>query len=868
MRHWERLKYLLPWFRRAEERDMQEELESLAEMAEPGELGNLTRAAEERREVWGWTWLERLGQDLRYALRNMRHSPGFTATAIVSLALGIGANTAIFSLIDALMLRWLPVRDPQELVLVTFQPAGARGFGDTFSYAIARALAEENDIFAGAAGFGYASFHVDTAGTVSKLQGAWVTGGYYETLGLIPAAGRLLAREDDEPGRQLVAVISHGYWERQFARNPNVIGQTLRLDGVPVTIIGVSPAGFVGANVGTVADITLPIASLPRVNPEAAPLLGAGNFWMRVLARPRADISIPHANARLASVWHQISERVVSPNWPPSRRKEFAEATFQLTEGGTGWTYLRQIYRKPLLVLMAVVALVLLIACANVANLLLARATVRQREIAIRLAIGAGRGRIIRQLLTESTLLSLIGAVLGIQLAWLCGRFLVSTISSDSFPVVFDFTPNWHVLGFTTAVAIGTGIIFGLAPAFQTTAAGPSPILKRDEIRTGRSRSRLLSFLLSLQIALSLLLLIGAGLFVRTLQNLHRLDPGFKREGVLLANVEGRGTIFTKDLPDELQRLPGIISTSIATHTPLSGSTWSEPAVPKGQTLPERDNAHFIGAGPRFFETLQTPLIAGREFDERDRGSEPTVAVVNEEFAKRHFPGRSPVGEHLSARVRGRLANVEIVGLAKNMNLAGLRVASPPTVYVPHLQLTGDAPATLLIRASGSMAQVAAGLREELKTRMPHAPVEIRLLSEQVNAAMVRERMMATLAGGFGVLALILASVGIYGLLAFSVARRTREMGIRIALGAQRNAVVIMIIKDAMRLVAFGGLAGALMASAASQWVQSMLFGLTPTDPGTTAGAALLLTLAALLAAYLPARRVLRLEAITALRHE
>ena len=865
---WSRLKYLSPGFRRAEEREMQEELDSLAEMAEPGELGNLTLAAEQRREAWGWTWLERLVQDLHHAFRNMRHSPGFTATAVISLALGIGANTAIFSLIDALMLRWLPVHDPKQLVLVQFRTPGAAGSSATFSYPIARAVAEQSEVFASAAGFSGASFQVDVRGTVSKVQGEWVTGLYYETLGLNPVTGRLLTRDDDEPGRPLAAVISYGYWQRQFANDQRAIGQTLRLNSVPVTIVGVSPKGFSGSNVHVSSDITVPIAALPRIAPESAPLLGAGNFWLRILARPRTGVSLPEAKARLQSVWPQISDRVIATHWPASRRKEMAAGTFDFADGATGWTFLRDMYRKPLFVLMGVVVVVLLIACANVANLLLARATARQREIAIRLAIGAGRGRIIRQLLTESALLSLIGAALGIGLAWICGSFLLRIISSGPVQIDFSLAPNWHVLGFTCAVAITTGVLFGLAPAFQTTAAGPSPVLKQDAARMSRSRSRLLSFLLSTQIALSLLLLIGAGLFVRTLQNLHDLDPGFKREGVLLINLESPGTAAPRDLLEGLRNVPGIVSTSITTHTPLSGSTWSEPAVPRGQTLPERDTAHFIGAGPGFLETLQTPLVAGREFDERDRGSGATVAIVSEEFAKRYFPGRNPVGEHLSTEVRGKRATLEIVGVAKSANLAGLRATPPPTVYVPYWQLTGDLSTTLVVRTSGSLTQVTEILRERLKKRMPDASFEIRGLTEQVNAALVRERMMATLASGFGILALVLASVGLYGLLAYSVARRTTEMGIRIALGAQRSTVINMVVKDAMRLVLCGALAGVPMAWIASQSVKSMFFGLTATDPRTTAGAAILLILAAVLAAYLPARRASRLEPLIALRHE
>jgi putative ABC transport system permease protein len=732
MSFWRKLQYLLPSHRRAQERDIRDELESLAAMAEPGELGNITRTAEEARAVWGWTHIEQCCRDLQYALRTMRHSPGFTAAAVLSLALGIGANTAIFSLVDALMLRWLPVRNPQQLIQLSIQSPGAKAAFDSFSYPIVQSLAEQREIFASLAGFSGWNFDVGPAGSITRVPGAIVAGAYYETLELTPVIGRLLTQQDDQPGAPLVAVISYGYWERQFVRNPEIIGQTLRMNDVPVTIVGVSPPGFVGANVGSVAEITMPAAALPRVNPEAAPLLGAGNFWLRVLARPKPDVSIPEAKARLTALWPQISERVIRPDWPATRKKSLAAAAFQFSAGGTGWTYLRTMYRKPLVVLMAVVIVVLLIACANVANLLLARATVRQAEIAIRLAIGASRGRVIRQLLTESVLLSLTGAVFGLALAWLSSRFLINTISTGPTRIAFDLTPNWHILAFTSAVSIATGILFGLAPAFQMTA--PSPALKKDT-RMSRSPSRLLSSLVSAQIALSLLLLIGAGLFVRTLQNLGSVDLGFNSDDVFLVNLEGRRTALPTELLSDVERVRGVVSASVSTHTPLNGSTWSEPAVPKGQPLPENDNAFFIGAGPRFFETMQTPLLAGRPFNERDSRNSSRVAIINQAYAQRYFPNQNPVGRRLSAVVRGQRSELEIVGLVKNTKLAGFRKPPPPAVYVPYVQLTGDFPTTVEIRATGALGQIAAEIRNALQPRLPNIPVEVRALSAQVGSS-------------------------------------------------------------------------------------------------------------------------------------
>jgi putative ABC transport system permease protein len=831
------------------------------------ELGGLEQAKERVRTYRHGGWLDEVGRDVRYAFRTFVRNPGFTVIVVLTLALGIGANTAIFSLIDALMLRWLPVRNPQELVQVTLRPPNPRDSpGASFSYAIVRALADQDEIFAGVGGFSGFTFDVGSSGSVSRVPGAIVTGGYYETLGLNPVLGRLLTREDDEAGAPLVAVLSHGYWERQLARSSDVIGRAFRINGVPVTIVGVSPPGFVGANVGAIADITMAVAALPQVSPSAAPLLGTGNFWLRVLARPRAGVSVPQATARLTAVWPRISDPVIAPHWPASRRQAMADSVFELSPGGTGWTRLRVVYRKPLFVLMAVVGLVLLIACANVASLLLARVSARQREIAVRMAIGAGRGRIVRQLLIESTLLSLIGAAFGIGLAWVSGRFLIKLISSGPAQVVFDLTPNWQVLGFTSAVAIATGLLFGMAPALQTTSDGPSLALKAA--RMSGSRSRLLPSLVSGQVAFSFVLLAGAGLFVRTLHNLQNLDPGFNANGVLLVELEGRRTAVPLALLDDVQRLQGVVAATLSTHTPLSGAVWSEPAVPAGQPIPERDNAYFIGAGPGFFTTMQIPVLSGRTFTERDSADGPAVAIVNEVFAQRHFANQNPVGQHLSANVRGERRDLEIVGLVRNTNAAGLRAAPPATVYVAYAQLTGDFPTTLAVRATGALGQVSSALQQELQSRLPGAPIEVRVLSTQVEATIVQERMMARLAGGFGLLALTMACVGLYGLLAYSVAQRTKEIGIRMALGAQGTQVVALVVKRSVRLVLIGIALGLPAAWAASRWVESMLFGLTPADPVAIGGAILLLTTAAQLAGYIPARRASRVDPMVALRHE
>jgi putative ABC transport system permease protein len=830
------------------------------------ELGGVEQAKERVRTGRHGASLDEIGRDVRYAWRMLGKQRGFTAVVILTLALGIGANTAIFTLIDALLLRWLPVHNPHELVLVTFRSAGEVEAAPSFSYVFVRRLSDQRDIFSGVAGFSGNRFTVGSPGAVTRVRGALVTGGYYETLGVSAVVGRLLTREDDEPGAPLVAVISHSYWDREFGRRPTVVGERLLINAVAVSIVGVSPRGFDGANVGAVAEITIPVAALAWVEPKSAPLLGAGNFWLRVLARPSPQLGAAQAEARLRTIWPRVQDELLPMRWPAPLRRSVIEAVPQLLPGATGWTYLREIYARPLLVLMGAAALVLVIACANIASLHLARGFTRKREIAVRLAIGAGRGRVMRQLLVESTMLSCIGAACGIALAWLSGTLLVDSISTESGQMVFDLMPNWRVLAFTAALAVITAVAFGLAPAVQATAAGPLQGLK-DDPRIGTSRSRLLPWLVSAQVALSLVLLVGAALFVRTLQNLQRFNPGFDSEGVLLVDLE-QGPRVPRQLLEELQRGSGAVSVSVSTHTPLSGSRWSEPAVPAGQPLPESDNALFVGAGPRFFETMGIPLLSGREFTERDAGDVPSVAVVNEAFARRHFPDRNPVGQHLTAQVRGQTRDLEIVGLVTNTSATGLRVTPPATVYVAYAQLTGNLPTALEVRANGGLARAAAAVQQTMRRHYPNAPIEVRPLSAQVQATLVRERMLAALASAFGILAMVLAAIGLYGLLAYRVTQRTKEIGIRMAVGARRAQVVALVLKGATVLVTAGIAVGAPAAWAASRWIEAMLFGVTASDPAAVGGAIGLLCLVALVAAYLPAWRASRVDPLPALRHE
>jgi predicted permease len=832
-------------------------------------FGNLALTQEDSRAVWTWAWLEHVYQDSRYAFRTLRKSPGFTATAVLTLSLGIGANTAIFALIDALMLRSLPVPAAQQLLQVAMTPAGAREsmYSDSLSYPVVRALTEQRDLFDGVGGFSTFTFNAGPPENVRRTPGAFVTGGFYEAMGLVPAAGRLLTRDDDEIAAPLVAVITHGYWERTFARDHRIIGQPYQVNGRAVTIVGVTPPGFTGAHVGWVADLTLPASAVAQLRPELSSLLGPGNIWLRVLARPRPGVSIDQTAAALTARWPHLSPVAIAPSFTPERRAGIENARFTLRSGATGWTNLRDLFRQPLYVLMTLVGLVMLIACANVAGLLLARSTVRQKEIAIRLALGAGRGRLVRQLLTESVLLSLGSGVLGLCLAGFLSRYLIGLLSTGPLQVTFDLTTTWQILAFATALAVATAMAFGLAPAWQATARRQLDGLKGAG---GHSlRGRLLPSVVAAQVALCLVLLVGAGLFIRTLQNLRSVNAGFEQEGVLLVDLAGeRPPVFYREAVENVQRLPGVVSASVSTNTPLSGAGWSEKVTIGGRTQ-DREPA-FLAISSGYFETLRIPLLRGRHFSASDEGPRATVAIVNETFARRFFPQREALGEHFAATVQGPATGLEIVGVVSDVIANDLRTAPPPTVYVPYfqVQVMSQNFSTLQVRAAGSLARLTDAIRRDLQPRMPGTPVEVRPLSAQVDSASVRERLVTTLASGLGVVALVLVAVGLYGLLAYGVAARSKEIGIRVALGANPRSVVALVLHQGLLLTLGGILMGVAGAAALSRFVEGMLFGLRPLDPMTFIGVSGLLAAVALAASCIPARRATRVDPLVSIRAE
>ncbi len=842
------------------------------------DFGGVERTRQNYRDQRGLPMLETTLQDLRYGFRMLAANRSFTAMAVASLALGIGANTAIFSLLYALLLRPLPVPASGELVQVMITVDGRQS--DSFSYPMIRALADRKDVFASLGGYSGATLRVGPQSAAARTSGAWVSGGFFTALRLTPAAGRLLSPDDDQPGAPLAAVLTDAFWDRAFQRNPAVVGSTLLIEGQPATVIGVTPRGFTGANVGEVADITMTFQSMAQLFPDRQGLLQAGNHYNRILARRAPGVSFEQARAMLKVIWPPMAEISVGPNAPTKRRVAMLASTLDLAPGGTGWTPLRNQYSKPLYILMVTSALVLLLACTNVANLLLARSTARRREFAIRLAIGAGRARLIRQLLLESLLLAAIGAALGLLLAQFGSRLLLAEVSKS---IQLDVGLNLPVLGFTMTVSTLVGLLFGLAPALRATSRNQTPALRTTK-ESGQSRGRLTWILVTVQVVLSLLLLIVAGLFTRSLRNILSVDPGFRHESVLMADIDVRGvihgepdsastrgeTLFREGL-EAISGLRGVSAVALSNFTPVSGGFWSQAVAVNGQAT--GDEPAFFAISPGYFAALGIPVRMGSDFSKRDVTGAAPVAVVNEEFVRRYLRelAGNPLGQVVSASDSRFWKNMEIVGVAANSAVYSLRAGARPCVYVPFFQQSPERIrfGTFEVRTQGSPSALSADLIRTLGNQFPGATPKVRTFTSQVEDSIRPQFLVARLAGSFGILALTLAAVGLYGLIAYCVAQRTSEVGIRMALGAEPNAVVRMMLASGMRPVAAGIAAGLPIAWWACRFVSAeMLYGLEPFDPMTISIAALTLALVTLAAGLWPASRAAKVDPVVALRQE
>ena len=893
-----RLLYLLPWRRRAAERDMQEELQSIAAMAAPGELGNLTLAAEDARAEWGWTRLEQLGQDLRYAVRTLRKSPIFAATTVLSLAMGIGATTSLFTLIDAVMLRLLPVASPEQLLVLTQR--GPASVSNGFSYQQYQIV---RDHTSGLALSAYARVPLNASidGRIEPtLDGQLVTGGYFPLLGVRPVLGRLFGPDDDRAvlGHPL-AVLSHGYWMRRFGGDDSAIGRALVVSGTPMTIVGVTPPEFFGTEVGAAPDVFLPMMMQPAVMPLTGNLLQrprVGSSALRILGRLDANVSLEQATDRLGAL-----ARVPETDWRPGNKftGQKEDLRLELTSAATGLSELRRQFSQPLFILLSVAALVLLIACANVGTLMLARATTRRHEFALRLALGAARARMLRQVLVEAGTLAVIGGAAGVALAYWLTSALVAYTSVGQAVTVLDLSPDLRVLAFAVTVSMIAGVLVGLAPAVRASRTEVSADGRRDlaQTRTASAGRGSGSALVAVQVALSVMLLFGAGLFVRSLQNLHRDESNVDRSSVFVVRVEPRdgsnrgapGVAERLDrlyqgLLDRVGAMPGVESASLARTSPLSPSAFSCPvAVPGGaRQVPA------LIVYPAYFRTMGIPVLKGRDFNADDlRPGSPFAVLVNETFVREFLAGREPLGSQhgvTEARVTGRNPKtgfvygagqpLNIIGVVKDSRFPALREAPPPMVYQTFLQAnTGFGHMVLHVRTSRRGADIVASVREAVQAIDSAVPVfAVHTLSDEVDAALIRERLVATLSGGFGLVALGLVSVGLYGLLAFSVSRRTAEIGIRVALGATRADVLRLVGRQALTIVLLGltvGVPAAWIATRlAARQLDTLLYQQTPNDPLAMTAAIVVLLIVAVGAALLPARRAARIDPIVALRTE
>ena len=845
------------------------------------QFGGVTHIQEELRERSSLPFLESLWADARYALRQMRKSPAFAATAVLTLALGIGANTAIFSLIDAVMLRFLPVEKPQELVLVQRQYAG-RQPSNSFTNPIWEALRDQQDIFSGVLAWDFTRFDLAKGGAVQYVNGVFASGNYFATLGVRPAAGRLISAADDQRGCAALAVLSYGFWQSHFGGAESVLGSTLTLNGQPFQVIGVSAPGFYGVDVGSKFDVAIPVCSAASFDGKQSRLDQRSYWWLSVVGRLKPGITAEQSKARLAVLSPSVMKAALPTDWDAKDQQRFLKAALVVSPAGTGISYLRRDFGQPLTIVMAIVGVVLLIACANIASLLLARASGRVKEIAIRKAMGASRSRLMQQLLTESLLLSLLGAGLGLLLAHWGSALLVRNLSTWRNRVFLDLAPDTRILAFTAAIAVFTGIIVGLLPALRSTRISLITAMKGGQLADveHHQRFRASKWIVGSQVALSLVLLIGGGLLLRSFVNLLSLDIGFDRSNVLLvrtnldvANVPMAARPATyEDIDSRLRALPGVVSVARSLITPLSRQEWDQTIRAESPNAPtgEQSDAWLNSVTPGYFGTLRTPLLAGRDFDDRDTKTSLAVAVVNQTFARKFFPGADALGK------RFRLENsslqpgepIEIVGMVRDSKYDSLRDDTLPTAFFPATQIREGMSGTYELRTSLPPSAVVPEVQQAVAGVNKEIPLEFNTLAEQVDANLVQERLLAELSGFFGGLALLLAMVGLYGVLSYLVAQRQTEFGIRIALGAQPSSILRLVMKDTFVVLASGIIVGVGLSLATARLLQKMLFGLSPHDLTTTLIAIGVLAAVGLLAGFLPARRATRVDPMVALRYE
>ena len=835
--------------------------------------------------------MEAMLQDLRYALRMLAKSPGFTIVAILTLALGIGANAAIFSVTDQVLLRLLPVRNPEELVVLHAPgPQPGRNWSDgdrgaAWSYPMYKDLRDRNQVFSGLLARFAIQASVSGQGHTELANGELVTGNYFETLGVSPALGRVFNSQDETaPGANPVVVLSYGYWERRFGRDSGILNKQLVVNGTSLTVVGVVRPGFFGVQVGQTPDIFVPITLKAQMTPNSDGLADRQDHWVAILGRLKPGVNRVRAQAGLQPEYSAILQSEASEMKKSSAqtKKEFLEKKVLLDSGSHGRPILQHDAGQPLLILLSMVGVVLLIACANLASLLVARGEARQREIAVRMAMGAGRWRLVRQLLTESLLISLAGGAAGLIVgSWTLGA-LVSSVPENIGAAGLQGKFDYRVLAFSLGLSVLTGILFGFLPALRSTRADLQSTLREQgaNVFGGKSNVRLRKVLLVSQVALTVVLLVSAGFFVRSLINLKGQDLGVRTNHVIQFSVSpelNRYTpvqtiAFVDRLRENIAVLPGVRSVSAAEMALLANSDSYANITPEGYPMSEDTNTDVQqnAIGPNFFSTLGIPLLAGREFDNRDVSAAPKVAIVSEKMAQTFFQGQNPIGRHFAfGSGNGVHPDIEIVGLVKDSKNTDLRQEIRPLIYVPYAQKKNLGNATFYVRTDVEPTAMASTLRKTVQTADGNLPVfDLKTLDQELDEIAFSERLLTFFSLCLGVLAALLAAIGLYGVMAYMVSRRTREIGIRMALGATQQNVAWMVLREIVRISAAGLGIGLVAAFAIGKLIESQLFGVKASNPLVFLMAAVLLSIVAFLAGWLPARRAAGVDPMVALRYE
>jgi putative ABC transport system permease protein len=849
-------------------------------------LGNPTRVREDIYRMNTILFLETLWQDFRYGARLLRTNPAFSLIAIASLALGIGANTAIFQLLDAVRLRPLPVKNANELAEIGFwhrhwYAGHLEGRYPILTNPLWEQIREHQQAFSGVIAWGSDALNLSHGGQARYAQALWVSGDFFNVLGVPPILGRVFTSADDRRGcGSPGAVISYPFWQREFGGDASVAGKKLLLEGHPFEVIGVTPPAFFGVEVGRSFDVAVPICSEPAVKGEASNLDRRSSWWLAAMGRLKPGWPLEQASVHLSAISPGLLEESTAKEWSAEDAKHYRAFKLKATPASSGFSTVREDYESSLWLLLAIAGLVLVIACANLANLMLARASAREREMAVRLALGASRGRLVRQLLAESLLLAAIGAVLGAWMAQNLSRFLVSFLSTQGNPAFVDLTPDWRMFAFTTGMAILTCFLFGLTPALRATRNEPVAAMKTGGrgMTASRERFGVRRTLVISQVALSLVLLVSALLFVRSFRNLLNVDAGFRKDGILIASVDLARLKLPKDRRqsvkhDLIQRVREIRGVDSAADTSMGpwGDWSNEPVLANRSGRDIKGQTQVNWVSPGYFKTLDIPLLSGRDFDDHDMGTAPKVVVVNQEFARRYLDGDNPVGRtiRIGAGLGVKPPLFQIAGLVKNTKYQQLSEDFPPIAFFSAMQHQNpDQTDQVYIRSNAPLTSLIPAVKRSIGDISPEIALDFRVFQTELRDSLLPQQLMATLAGFFGLLAAVLATLGLYGVMSYMVARRRNEIGIRMALGADRREVLVMILREAAWLLAVGLAAGTALALAAGRAASSMLFELKPYDPLTMTAAVMLLAAVAIGASYLPAQRAAKLDPMVALREE